>query len=103
MSPARRSWARSGTSRALTPGSRRSARGRRTTMPELDGVFIPVPTPFRGGEVAYDRLQENLVRWNETALRGYVLLGSTGEVPMVTEDERGRILAPARAAIPPGE
>ena len=69
-------------------------------MPELDGVFIPVPTPFRGGEVAYDRLQENLVRWNETPLRGYVLLGSTGEFPMVTEDERVRILAAAREAIP---
>jgi len=69
-------------------------------MPELEGVFIPVPTPFRGAEVAFDRLKENLARWNQTPLRGYVLLGSTGEFPMVSELERERIVAAGRESIP---
>ena len=29
-------------------------------MPNLDGVFIPVTTPFRGDDVAPERLQANL-------------------------------------------
>ena len=68
-------------------------------MPELEGVFIPVPTPFRGNEVAVDRLKANLARWNETALAGYVLLGSTGEFPLLTESEKDRVLVAAREAI----
>jgi 4-hydroxy-2-oxoglutarate aldolase len=69
-------------------------------MDSFEGVFIPVPTPFRGDEVAPDRLAENLRRWNQTALRGYVILGSTGEFPLVAEDERDRLLAAAREAVP---
>jgi 4-hydroxy-2-oxoglutarate aldolase len=69
-------------------------------MREPEGVFIPVPTPFRGEEVATDRLRANLLRWNQTDLAGYVLLGSTGEFPLLTEAERDRVLTAAREAIP---
>src|SRR5213594_121589 len=69
-------------------------------MPNLDGVFIPVTTPFRGDDVAPERLQANLQKWNATALAGYVVLGSTGEFPMLSEAERDRILVAAREAIP---
>jgi len=67
---------------------------------ELEGVFIPVPTPFRGDEVAPEQLASNLRRWNATTVRGYVVLGSTGEFPMLTESERDRVLVAAREAIP---
>lgn len=66
---------------------------------EVEGVLIPVPTPFRGEELALDALQANLARWNETALAGYVLLGSTGEFPMLAEAERDRVVATARDGI----
>jgi 4-hydroxy-2-oxoglutarate aldolase len=69
-------------------------------MPSFDGVYIPVTTPFRGDEVATDRLAANLRKWNSTALAGYVVLGSTGEFPMLSEDERDRVLTAAREAIP---
>lgn len=69
-------------------------------MKDLNGVFIPVPTPFRGDAVAADRLKANLARWNETALNGYVVLGSTGEFPMLSESERDAVLAAARESIP---
>jgi 4-hydroxy-2-oxoglutarate aldolase len=72
-------------------------------MPELEGVFIPVPTPFRGEDVAVDRLKANLLRWSETPLAGYVLLGSTGEFPLLTEAEKERVLVAAREAIPRGK
>src|SRR3989338_8946905 len=69
-------------------------------MPSVEGVFIPVTTPFRGDDVAPERLQANLQKWNATALGGYVVLGSTGEFPMLSEAERDRVLAAAREAIP---
>lgn len=69
-------------------------------MASFEGVFIPVTTPFRGDDVAPDRLAANLQRWNATALAGYVVLGSTGEFPMLSEAERDHVLAAAREAIP---
>ena len=42
-------------------------------MRELEGVFVPVPTPFRGEDVLTDRLRENFERWNQTDLAGYVV------------------------------
>lgn len=69
-------------------------------MASLEGVSIPVPTPFRGEDVVPDRLAANIKQWNATALAGYVVLGSTGEFPMLSESERDRVLAAAREAIP---
>jgi len=69
-------------------------------MPSFDGVFIPTPTPFRGDDVAPERLAANIKQWNATALAGYIVLGSTGEFPMLSEEERERVLAAAREAIP---
>src|SRR5437867_5460374 len=69
-------------------------------MREFDGVFIPVPTPYKGDAVATDRLKGNLERWNETGLGGYVILGSTGEFPMLSEAERDAVLVAARESIP---
>ncbi|MBI2526726.1 MAG: dihydrodipicolinate synthase family protein [Candidatus Rokubacteria bacterium] len=69
-------------------------------MREHAGVYIPVPTPYRGDAVATDRLQANLERWNATPLDGYVILGSTGEFPMLSDAERDAVLVAARGAIP---
>ena len=54
----------------------------------------------RGDDVAPDRLADNLRRWSATPLAGWVVLGSTGEFPMLDAIERDRILAAAREAIP---
>jgi dihydrodipicolinate synthase/N-acetylneuraminate lyase len=69
-------------------------------MPSFEGVFVPVPTPFRGDDVATDRLGCNFQNWNAAKLSGYVVLGSTGEFPMLSEGERDRVLVAAREAIP---
>jgi dihydrodipicolinate synthase/N-acetylneuraminate lyase len=69
-------------------------------MRDLEGVFVPVTTPFRGDDVTVEGLQVNLRKWNATALAGYVVLGSTGEFPMLSEAERDQVLVAAREAIP---
>ena len=67
----------------------------------LSGVFPPVPTPFDAhGNVAYQALVDNLERWNEYGLTGYVVLGSNGEAVYLTEQEKLRVWETARQAIP---
>jgi 4-hydroxy-2-oxoglutarate aldolase len=54
---------------------------------DLRGVFLPIPTPFNAsGAVDLAALKINITKWNNTAIAGYVLLGSTGE--RVNLDER---------------
>jgi 4-hydroxy-2-oxoglutarate aldolase len=69
-------------------------------MTILQGVYPPVLTPFRGGEVASDRLAANLARLNSHPVSGYVVLGSTGEFPLLTEGEKERVIATAREHTP---
>jgi 4-hydroxy-2-oxoglutarate aldolase len=66
----------------------------------FEGVYPPIPTPFVNGEVAHDKLAENLARWNQTDLAGYIVLGSNGETVYLSEAERVAVMSTARKAIP---
>jgi 4-hydroxy-2-oxoglutarate aldolase len=55
---------------------------------DLKGIFPPITTPFVGGKVAYDRLADNIARWNKTGLKGYVAFGSNGEYVYLSEQEK---------------
>ena len=67
----------------------------------LRGVMPPIPTPFDAqGEVHTQALVDNLDRWNQYDLAGYVVLGSNGEAPYMTEEEKVRVWQIARRAIP---
>jgi len=67
---------------------------------DLNGIFPPVPTPFADGAVAYDRLAANVRRWSATGLQGFVVLGSNGEYPLLTDDEKVRTVAAVAEAAP---
>ena len=54
----------------------------------VGGVFPPLATPFEGGEVAHERFRENLAAYNRLPLGGYVALGSNGEFPLLSFDEK---------------
>jgi 4-hydroxy-2-oxoglutarate aldolase len=67
----------------------------------LAGVFPPITTPFDvDGQVHYQALEENLERWNQYDLAGYVVLGSNGETVYLSEEEKVRVLETARQVIP---
>ncbi len=66
----------------------------------LTGVFSPLTTPFAGGRPALDLLAANLARYERHGLAGYLVLGSTGEAALLTDEERVAVLRAARAAIP---
>lgn len=68
----------------------------------LGGLFVPVTTPFDPvtGDVAPVHFRENLRRWLQTPIDGYVLFGSTGEGALLDEDEMVRLAEYARDVIP---
>jgi 4-hydroxy-2-oxoglutarate aldolase len=68
---------------------------------ELRGVFAPVTTPFDPvtGDADVVSMRANLRAWLRTPLAGVVLFGSTGEGPILDEDEKTRLTAATRNMI----
>jgi 4-hydroxy-2-oxoglutarate aldolase len=67
----------------------------------VKGIMPPIPTPFdAAGDVHHGALVENLERWNQYDLRGYIVLGSNGEGVYLDEAEKVRVWETARRAIP---
>lgn len=67
----------------------------------LKGIIAALPTPFaETGEFAADKLKANLGSWNRSDLLGYLILGSTGEFPHLTLDERLAVMETVRDEMP---
>lgn len=63
--------------------------------------MLPLPTPFDEADEADTRaLRANIEKWNKTIVRGYVVLGSTGEPGHLDGSERARLIEAARDATP---
>ncbi len=68
---------------------------------KLEGIFPPVTTPFDDNDcIEHNHLSENIERWNETEISGYLILGSNGESVFLNEEEKLEIVNTARKAIP---
>ncbi len=59
---------------------------------DLSGVIIPLTTPFKDKDedVAWDKLEENVRKFNQTPVKGYVVGGANGEYNLLTNEERVR-------------
>jgi len=63
----------------------------------LHGIFPPVTTPFYPeGNVYYKKLEHNVERYSRTPVAGIVVLGSTGEAVMLSDQEQRDVLKTAR-------
>src|SRR5436853_2406600 len=70
----------------------------------LHGIFPPITTPFYpDGKVYYKKLEANLERYSRTPVAGIVVLGSTGEAILLSDEERHEVLKTARAAAAPNK
>lgn len=68
----------------------------------LEGVFPPITTSFYpNGDLYLRKLEHNVSRYSRTQLAGMVVLGSTGEVVMLSLDEQRQVLETAIAAAAP--
>lgn len=75
-----------------------------TKTPSMAGIFPPIPTPFdASGELELMALAENLAKWNRYPLAGYVVLGTNGEFPFLSDQEKLTFLEAARKSIPAGK
>ena len=69
----------------------------------LQGIFPPITTPFypADGEVYFKKLEHNVAQMSKTPVAGIVVLGSTGEAVMLSDDETREVLRVARGAAEP--
>ena len=67
----------------------------------IGGVLVPETTPFdASGELDGAAFRSNVRAHIKSGVYGIVLAGSTGEAPMLGEDERERIVELAREIVP---
>src|SRR5580698_7738478 len=70
----------------------------------LHGIFPPITTPFYpDGNVYYKKLEHNVERYSRTPSAGIVVLGSTGEAILLSDQERRDVLKSAREAAAPAK
>lgn len=69
---------------------------------DLQGIFPPITTPFVDGKVAYDKLADNIAKWNSTGLKGYVAFGSNGEYVYLSEEEKLEVVKTVVQSAGPG-
>jgi dihydrodipicolinate synthase/N-acetylneuraminate lyase len=68
----------------------------------IEGIFAAVPTPFYPDErVYYRKLEANMAHHSRSSLAGMLVLGSTGEAPMLDDAESREVLRVAGGAAAP--
>src|SRR6202048_4681018 len=74
------------------------------SMLDLAGVYPALTTPFAAdGSVSLEGMKHNIDRYNQTALAGYVVLGSTGESVLLRSKEMDSILDAVKQTAAPGK
>ena len=64
----------------------------------LQGIYPALTTPFYpDGRVYYRKIEHNVDRYSRTPVTGLVVLGSTGEAVMLSDEERREVLKQSRA------
>src|SRR6185503_8728891 len=58
----------------------------------INGIVTAMVTPFLGGAVDYDGLQENIQLQLDAGIEALLLLGTTGEAPTISDEERTAII-----------
>jgi 4-hydroxy-2-oxoglutarate aldolase len=70
----------------------------------LYGIFPPITTPFYpDGNIYFKKLEANVERYSRTPCAGVVVLGSTGEAILLSDQERRDVLKAAREAAAPNK
>jgi len=70
----------------------------------LHGILPPITTPFYpDGNIYFKKIEHNVERYSRTPVSGIVVLGSTGEAIMLSDQERRDVLKAARDAASPNK
>ena len=56
---------------------------------DFSGIYVPIITPFNEDEsIAWDKLESNIKKMNNSRVKGYVVQGSTGEFCYLSSEEK---------------
>ena len=56
---------------------------------DFSGIYVPIITPFNDDEsIAWDKLEANIKKMNDSKVKGYVVQGSTGEFCYLSNEEK---------------
>ena len=56
---------------------------------DFSGIYVPIITPFNEDEsIAWDKLESNIKKMNNSKVKGYVVQGSTGEFCYLSGEEK---------------
>lgn len=58
----------------------------------MQGVWLPIITPFKNGEVDYNSYQQLIEYYIQKRITGIIPLGTTGECPVIEKDEFEKII-----------
>jgi len=61
-------------------------------MIELEGIFVVTVSPFRNGQVDEPAARHMVDHFVDAGVQGLVVLGSNGENPYLTEDEKHKLI-----------
>jgi dihydrodipicolinate synthase/N-acetylneuraminate lyase len=68
----------------------------------LEGIFAAITTPFYPDErIYYRKIEANIARYSRSLLAGMVVLGSTGEAPLLGDAESREVLRVAAETAAP--
>lgn len=60
-------------------------------MRDLSGVFTALVTPFSNGEIDWPSLKALIRQQIDGGVNGFVISGTTGESPSLTDEEKGKL------------
>jgi len=66
--------------------------GIRRMLPDFEGAFVALVTPFKKGKVDYPKLRELVAFQLSSGMNGIVLCATTGEAPTLSDAEKIRII-----------
>jgi len=69
--------------------------------PYFKGIFAALATPFEQEEISPEKLKDNIKKYDAFDLSGYIVLGSTGEGPYLSDQESEKIVQTAKETASP--
>jgi 4-hydroxy-2-oxoglutarate aldolase len=69
----------------------------------LKGIFPPLATPFVDDKISPEKFKENIQKYNSLDLAGYVILGTSGESPLLSVEESEKLVQAGKEAASPGK
>ena len=69
----------------------------------IDGIWVPIVTPFRNGQIDFPALKRLAAELIEAGISGLIACGTTGEPATLSEEEQLAVLDALLEAVPAGK